>query len=151
MTTAAVIQPATGMNSQYSGKNAQHYRVRKSQDEHRDQSNMREREPAKNYLRADVVLQHQRAIRPLAIALLRDFLSRRHEMNDLVGKILAVAQEKDCAGESESPKLPAGAAAREPFDVRRAERFDIRAMALEEDSDLGGLLVGPSEVLSDVV
>jgi len=36
------------------------------------------------------------------------------------------------------------------FDCRRSA-LDIRAMALEEDSDLVGLLISPTEVISEVV
>jgi len=57
MIAAAVIQPAAANEFEYSGKNAEHYRVRKTQDEHRDRT-ICERESAKNYLRANVALQH---------------------------------------------------------------------------------------------
>jgi len=36
------------------------------------------------------------------------------------------------------------------FDCRRSA-LDIRAMALEEDSDLVGLLISPTEVISEVI
>src|SRR5258708_6207999 len=69
-------------------------------------------------------------------------------MNDLVGKILSVAQEKDSENRNhkKSPQCRRGGL----FDCGR-RALDIRAMALEEDSDLVGLLIGPTEVISGVV
>src|SRR5205809_2478969 len=69
-------------------------------------------------------------------------------MNDLVGKILSVAQEKDC--ENRNHNKSGERRRRGLFDCRRSA-LDIRAMALEEDSDLVGLLISPTEVISEVV
>jgi len=58
MIAAAVIQPATGMNSSIPARTPSTIAFGKTQDEHRDRT-IFERESAKNYLRANVVLQHE--------------------------------------------------------------------------------------------
>src|SRR5260370_12255253 len=68
-------------------------------------------------------------------------------MNDLVGKILSVAQEKDC--ENRDHNKSGQRRRRGLFDGRRGA-LDIRTMTLEEYPDLGGLLIGPTEVISEV-
>jgi len=80
------------MNFQYSGKNTQHDRVWKTQQEHRDQT-IEEREPARDYFCPDIALEHQvQFVHQRSEGCVIFF--RRHKMNDLVGKILSVAQEK---------------------------------------------------------
>jgi hypothetical protein len=68
-------------------------------------------------------------------------------MNDLVGKILSVAQEKD---RQNGDHNKSGQRRRRGLVDFRRSALDIRAMALEDDSDLLGLLIGPTEVPSDV-
>src|SRR5260370_26765825 len=68
-------------------------------------------------------------------------------MNDLVGKILSVAQEKD--SENGDHNKSGQRRRRGLFDCRRSA-LDIRAMTLEENSDLVGLLISPTEVTSEV-
>jgi hypothetical protein len=135
-----------GNEFQYSGKNAEHYSVWKTQQEHGDRTK-EEREPAKDYFCPDVALQHHvQFVRQRSHSCVIFF--RRHEMNDLVGKILSVAQEKDSENRdhNKSGQRRRGGL----FDCRRSA-LDIRAMALEEDFDLVGLLIGPPEVISEVV
>jgi hypothetical protein len=135
-----------GNELQYSGKNAEHYRVWKSQQEHRDQT-IEKRESAKDYFRPDVALQHHvQFVRQRSHG--RAIFFGRHEMNDLGGKILSVAQEKNCENRDHDK---AGQRCRGGFFDCRGGAFDIRAMTLEEDSDLVALLIGPTEVISEVV
>src|SRR6266404_207940 len=68
-------------------------------------------------------------------------------MNDLVGKILSVAQEKDC--ENRNHQNSHKSSRRRAFYFSHGT-LDIRAMTLEEDSDLVGLLISPTEVISEV-
>src|SRR5882724_11027183 len=68
-------------------------------------------------------------------------------MNDLVGKILSVAEEKNCQNRNHQNSRKGRR--------RRAFYFshgtlDIRAMALEKGSDLIRPLVGPTKVTSEV-
>jgi len=78
-----------GNEFQDSGKNTQPLSRWKTQQEHRDQT-IEEREPAKDYFCPDVALQHHvQFVRQRSHGCVLFF--GRHEMNDLVGKILSVA------------------------------------------------------------
>src|SRR5260370_2381946 len=68
-------------------------------------------------------------------------------MNDLVGKILSVAQEKDCDNRDHNK---AGERRRRGFFDCRRGVLNVRAMTLEENSDLVGLFIGPTKVGSEV-
>src|SRR5277367_4686542 len=134
-----------GNEFQYSGKNAQRYRVWKTQQKHRDRT-IEEREAAKDYFCPDVALQHHvQFVRQRPHGCMVFF--RRYEMNDLVGETLSVAQEKDC--EDRDHHKSGHRRRRELFDFRGGA-LDIRAMPLEEGSDLVGLLIGPTEVISEI-
>src|SRR5215469_14073526 len=72
---------------------------------------------------------------------------RGHEMNDLIGQLFAVAQEKDCknrnhqdSGESRRGSL---------FDFCQSV-LDVRAMAFEEKAHLIGALISPTEVVRNL-
>src|SRR5215467_1879941 len=69
-------------------------------------------------------------------------------MNDVIGKLLTVAQEKD--SENRNYQESGESRRRGLFHFSQSV-LDIRAMVLEEDADLIGALISPTEVASEVV
>src|SRR5215469_8621968 len=69
-------------------------------------------------------------------------------MNDLIGQLFAVAQEKDCKNRNHEDS---GESCRGSLFHFSQSALDVRAMALEEEADLIGTLVNPTEVTSEVV
>src|SRR5215467_6176452 len=69
-------------------------------------------------------------------------------MNDVIGKLLTVAQEKD--SENRNYQESGESRRRGLFHFSQSV-LDVRAMALEEDADLIGALICPTEVASEVV